>query len=128
VDLVDVEIAHKQGDHEDKRGDEALPQPEPESGDGVLVAGCACEVVGAAVPSSAGVADLSNSLSFDTLTIRHSIPMPSGDAPPPNDPGPTPSRQPDYPLRPRRVCASVGEGFETIPPRRGRGHRFRSSA
>src|SRR5271169_1202924 len=54
---------------------------------------------------------------FDTLTIRHSIPLPSGDGPPPNVPGSTPFRQPDYPLRPRSVhtgacetldCTSVG--------------------
>jgi len=46
---------------------------------------------------------------FDTLTIRHSIPIPSDDASPSNDPSPTPSRQPDYPLRPRRVhtCDNV---------------------
>jgi site-specific DNA recombinase len=42
---------------------------------------------------------------FDTLTIRHSIPIPSGDGPPPNVPGSTPFRQPDYPLRPRSVHA-----------------------
>jgi site-specific DNA recombinase len=44
---------------------------------------------------------------FDTLTIRHSIPIPSGDGPPPNIPGSTPSSTPspqsDYPLRPRRI-------------------------
>jgi site-specific DNA recombinase len=40
---------------------------------------------------------------FDTLTIRHSIPIPSGDGPPPNIPGSTPSPQSDYPLRPRRI-------------------------
>ena len=40
---------------------------------------------------------------FDTLTIRHSIPIPSGDGPPPNAPGSSPSPQSDYPLRPRRV-------------------------
>src|ERR1035437_2323774 len=42
---------------------------------------------------------------FDTLTIRHSIPIPSGDGPPPNIPGFTPSPQSDYPLRPRCVRA-----------------------
>ena len=40
---------------------------------------------------------------FDTLTIRHSIPIPSGDGLPPSVPGSAPFRQPDYPLRPRSV-------------------------
>src|SRR5271165_4218653 len=52
---------------------------------------------------------------FDTLTIRHSIPIPSGDGSPPNIPGSTPgsapSPQSDYPLRPRRIhtCDDVSE-------------------
>src|SRR5271166_2915029 len=44
---------------------------------------------------------------FDSLTIRHSIPIPSGDGPPPNIPGSTPASTPsppsDYPLRRRRI-------------------------
>src|SRR5271167_152633 len=50
---------------------------------------------------------------FDTLTIRHSIPIPSGDGSPPNIPGSTPgsapSPQSDYPLRPRRIRAGPGQ-------------------
>src|SRR5271167_1474939 len=48
---------------------------------------------------------------FDTLTIRHSIPIPSDDASPSTDPSPTPSRQPDYPLRPRCVQARACQTF-----------------
>jgi len=44
---------------------------------------------------------------FDTLTIRHSIPIPFDDGPPPNVPGSAPIRRPDYPLRPRRECAGA---------------------
>jgi site-specific DNA recombinase len=46
---------------------------------------------------------------FDTLTIRHSIPIPSGDGPPPNIPRSTPSPPSDYPLRPRRIHAGAGQ-------------------
>ena len=40
---------------------------------------------------------------LDTLTIRHSIPIPSGDGSPPDVSGPAFSKQPGYPLRPRSV-------------------------
>ena len=53
---------------------------------------------------------------FDTLTIRHSIPIPSGDGPLPNIPGSTPCRQPDYPQRPRRVNACA---CKALPIRSG---------
>jgi site-specific DNA recombinase len=65
---------------------------------------------------------------FDTLTIRHSIPIPSGEGPPPNIPGSTPFRQPDYPLRPRGVCARAREAFEELPTRRQPGYRRRPDA
>ena len=52
---------------------------------------------------------------FDTLTIRHSIPIPSGEGPPPNIPGSTPgsipSPQSDYPLRPRRIHTRSCKAF-----------------
>ena len=40
---------------------------------------------------------------LDTLTIRHSIPIPSSDGSPPDVSGPAFSQQPGYPLRPRSV-------------------------
>jgi site-specific DNA recombinase len=40
---------------------------------------------------------------LDTLTIRHSIPIPFGDQSPPDLAGSTPFRPPGYPLRPRSV-------------------------
>jgi hypothetical protein len=47
VDLVDVEATLKERDDEDEGGDEALPEAEPESGDGVAGAGSALQVIGA---------------------------------------------------------------------------------
>src|SRR5262249_18457027 len=41
VNLIDVEIVHEEGDHKDEWSDEALPEAEPESGNGMLVAGSA---------------------------------------------------------------------------------------
>ena len=51
---------------------------------------------------------------FDTLTIRHSIPIPFDDGPPPNVPGSAPIRRPDYPLRPRRVHAGLGQTHQEL--------------
>src|SRR3974390_265528 len=45
VDFVDVEAALEERDHEDKGSDEALPEAEPEPGDGVFGAGGAGLVV-----------------------------------------------------------------------------------
>src|SRR5271166_2883255 len=55
---------------------------------------------------------------FDTLTIRHSIPIPSGDGPPPNIAGSTPSPQSDYPLRPRRIYTGACQAREAGPAKR----------
>src|SRR5271165_261846 len=55
---------------------------------------------------------------FDTLTIRHSIPIPSGDGPPPNIPNSTPSPQSDYPLRPRSVRTGACQAREAGPAKR----------
>src|SRR5271157_1524488 len=60
---------------------------------------------------------------LDTLTIRHSIPIPSGDEPPPNIPGSTPSPQSDYPLRPRSIVA-VERKVVVHPSRTGHGHKL----
>ncbi|HEY4901046.1 MAG TPA: hypothetical protein VIH91_09545, partial [Terriglobales bacterium] len=65
---------------------------------------------------------------FDTLTIRHSIPIPSGDGPPPNSPRSTPNPPSDYPLRPRCIHARSREALEALLPRRQPGHRRRSDA
>jgi hypothetical protein len=45
MDLVDVEVGYEGGDHKDERGNKALPESEPEAGDGVLVARSAFLIV-----------------------------------------------------------------------------------
>src|SRR5271165_3179521 len=47
VDLVDVQAVDEQRDDKYEGGNETLPQSEPESGDGVLLARCALHGVGA---------------------------------------------------------------------------------
>lgn len=53
---------------------------------------------------------------FDTLTIRYSIPIPSGDGSPSNIPGSTRSPQSNYPLRPRRIRALARQESELEGP------------
>src|SRR5271165_1338988 len=55
---------------------------------------------------------------FDTLTICHSIPIPSGDGSPPNISGSTSSPQSDYPLRPRSVRTGACQAREAGPAKR----------
>jgi hypothetical protein len=45
VDLVDVEAGYEERNDEHERGNKALPESEPESGYGVLVAGRAFQIV-----------------------------------------------------------------------------------
>jgi hypothetical protein len=52
VDFVDVEVWYKQGGYEHERCDKALPQSEPESGNGVSVSGRALQIVRAGSASS----------------------------------------------------------------------------
>ena len=42
VDVIDVQVFHEQREQEDEWGDEALPEAEPESGDGIAWAVLGC--------------------------------------------------------------------------------------
>jgi site-specific DNA recombinase len=53
---------------------------------------------------------------LDTLTIRHSIPIPSSDGSPPDVSGPASSKQPGYPLCPRSIRTWDDISKLTRPP------------